>query len=63
MSFDELSQENTLIEIVKSVGNLKIEIWTSDFQLALDAHPEVTLEKIKTSLKDPFKVIESKKKQ
>lgn len=63
MSFDELSQENTLIEIVKSVGNLKIEIWTSDFQLALDAHPEVTLEKIKTALKDPFKVIESKKKQ
>ena len=61
MSFDELSQENTLIEIVKSVGNLKIEIWTSDFQHALDGHPEVTLEKNKTALKDPFKVIESKK--
>jgi hypothetical protein len=61
MSFDENNQENTLIETVESFGKLKVEIWTSDFQHALEGHPEVSLDKIKTALKDPFKVIESKK--
>lgn len=53
--------ENTLIKIVEAVGNLKIEIWTSDFQHALDGHPEVTLNKITETLVAPYKVIESKR--
>lgn len=52
---------NTLIKIVGAVGNLKIEIWASDFQHALDGHPEVTLDKISETLMAPCKVIESKR--
>lgn len=52
---------NTLIEKVSSMdGQLEIEVWSDDFQHAVDGHPEVTIEKVKGTLKDPSKVIQSK---
>ncbi len=53
--------DNSLIETVEAEAGLKIQIWTSDFQHALEGHPEVTLEKVRTALKNPIKVIKSKK--
>ncbi len=50
---------NSLIKKVCSMGGLVIEIWTEDFQHAIDGHPEVTLDKVIKALKDPFKVIQS----
>lgn len=51
---------NSLIDKVSSVGGLEIEIWTEDLQHAIDGHPEVTIDKVKETLKDPSKVIQSK---
>lgn len=51
---------NTLIEKISSIGGLVIEIWTDDLEHAIDGHPEVTIEKVKNTLKDPSKVIQSK---
>lgn len=51
---------NTLIDKVSTIGGLDIEIWTDDLQHAIDGHPEVTLDKVKNTLKDPSKVIQSK---
>lgn len=51
---------NTLIEKVSTVGGLEIEIWTDDLQHAIDGHPEVTIDKVRDTLKDPSKVIQSK---
>ncbi|MFN8944971.1 MAG: hypothetical protein ACK5WZ_10155 [Pseudobdellovibrionaceae bacterium] len=52
---------NTLIDRVSSMGGqLDIEIWSDDFQHAIDGHPEVTIDKVKATLKDPSKVIQSK---
>lgn len=51
---------NTLLEIVSSVGGLKIEIWSEDFEHAVSGHPEVTLKKVKDALKDPSRVVQSK---
>jgi hypothetical protein len=53
--------DNSLIETVEAEAGLEIQIWTSDFQHALEGHPEVTLEKVRTALKNPIKVIKSKK--
>ena len=53
--------DNKLIDTVESAGGLKIEIWSSDFQHALDGHPEVTLSRIQDVLKSPMQVIQSKK--
>ena len=50
-----------LIEEVETDQGLKIQIWDVDFQHALEGHPEVTIERIKKSLKNPIKVIQSKK--
>lgn len=51
---------NNLIEKVSTVGGLEIEIWTDDLQHAIDGHPEVTIDKVRGTLKDPSKVIQSK---
>lgn len=52
---------NALIEKVSSMGGqLEIEIWSEDLQHAIDGHPEVTIDKVKETLKDPSKVIQSK---
>jgi len=53
--------ENKRIETVDAVGGLKVEIWTSDFQHALEGHPEVTLDRIRQALESPGQVIESQK--
>jgi hypothetical protein len=50
-----------LIEAVKTKNGLEIEIWHIDFQHALEGHPEVTLERIRVTLKNPMKVIQSKR--
>jgi hypothetical protein len=50
-----------LIEEVSTGQGLKIEIWDVDFQHALDGHPEVSIERIRNSLNNPIKVIQSKK--
>jgi hypothetical protein len=54
------SQPNTLLGKVSSVGGLAIEIWSEDLAHAISGHPEVTLDKVKETLKDPEKVIQSK---
>jgi hypothetical protein len=41
-------------------GHLQIEIWLADFQHAVSGHPEVTIEKIRQTLKKPSRVIQSK---
>lgn len=52
---------NFLIEKISSVGGqLEIEIWSDDFQHAVEGHPEVTIEKVRGTLRDPSKVIQSK---
>lgn len=52
---------NKLLETVKTLGDkLEIEIWSEDLQHAIDGHPDTTLEKIRETLKDPTKVIQSK---
>jgi hypothetical protein len=60
MSVEE-TEEPKLVETVKTKDGLKIEIWDVDFQHALEGHPEVTLERIKETLRNPIKVIQSKK--
>jgi hypothetical protein len=52
---------NTRIETISTMGDrLEIEIWSDDLQHAIDGHPEVTIKKVKETLKDPSKVIQSK---
>jgi len=51
---------NVLIEKVGAVGGLEVEIWTEDFQHAVEGHPEVRLDKVRGALKYPSKVIQSK---
>jgi hypothetical protein len=52
---------NTLIEKVSSIaGKLVIEIWADDLRHAIEGHPEVTIDRVKETLKDPSKVIQSK---
>ena len=52
---------NTLLDTVSTMnGQLKIEIWSDDLEHAIDGHPEVTIEKVKETLKDPAKVVQSK---
>lgn len=55
------SVASKLIGTVKSKGGLQIEIWDVDFQHAQLGHPEVTLERIRATINDPFKVIQSKR--
>jgi len=54
------SDESMLIEEVVSIGGLKIQIWSEDFQHALEGHPEVTLDNVRTVLQQPVRVVESK---
>lgn len=58
---DISDEEAKLIEEVETEQGLKIQIWDVDFQHALEGHPEVTIERIKASLKKPIKVVQSKK--
>lgn len=52
---------NTLLETVSSLnGKLQIEIWSEDLDHAINGHPEVTIDKVRETLKDPSKVIQSK---
>ena len=52
---------NALREKVSTMeGQLEIEIWSDDFQHAIDGHPEVTIEKVKGALKNPSRVLRSK---
>jgi hypothetical protein len=53
--------ENSLIETIDAAAGLEIQIWTSDFQHALEGHPEVSLERVRNALRNPIKVIKSKK--
>ena len=55
------NSKNVLIETVIAIGDLKIEIWTSDFQHALQGHPEVTIEKVREAVIKPAQVIQSRK--
>lgn len=50
------NDDNTLIEIIEAEAGLEIQIWTSDFQHALEGHPEVTLDRIRHALKNPIKI-------
>lgn len=52
---------NALREKVSTMeGQLEIEIWSDDFQHAIDGHPEVTIEKVKGTLENPSRVLRSK---
>jgi len=51
---------NRLLDVVASVGGLEIEIWSDDLDHAISGHPEVTLVKVKDTLKDPSRVVQSK---
>ena len=52
---------NILIQKVSSMaGQLEIEIWSEDLEHAISGHPEVSIDKIKETLKDPSRVIQSK---
>ena len=51
---------NRLIETVDSVGGLKIQIWSEDLAHAISGHPEVTIDKVRETLKNPMKVVQSK---
>jgi hypothetical protein len=44
--------EAKLIEEVETDQGLKIQIWDVDFQHALGGHPEITIERIRKSLKN-----------
>lgn len=61
VDMDIRDEEAKLIEEVETDQGLKIQIWDVDFQHALEGHPEVTIERIKKSLKSPIKVVQSKK--
>ena len=50
-----------LLEEIETEQGLKIEVWNVDFQHALDGHPEVSIERIRKTLKSPIKVVKSKK--
>lgn len=50
-----------LIETIKSLGGLEIEIYRSDLEHAIEGHIEINLDKIKNTLANPSRVIESKK--
>ncbi len=58
---DTRHEEAKLIDEIETEQGLKIQIWDVDFQHALEGHPEVTIERIKKSLKKPLKVVQSKK--
>ena len=51
---------NFLIDTVDSVGGLKIQIWSDDLAHAISGHPEVTLDKVRSTLMAPARVIQSK---
>lgn len=51
---------NRLIATVESVGGLKIQIWSEDLDHAIQGHPEVTLDKVEETLKEPYEVVQSK---
>ena len=53
--------EASLVETIKTEQSLEIEIWDLDFQHALEGHPEVTIERIRNSLKSPIKDVQSKR--
>ena len=53
--------DNSLIETIEAEAGLEIQIWTSDFQHALEGHPEVTLDRVRNALKNPIKIVKSKK--
>jgi hypothetical protein len=46
---------------VKSISGLEIEIHQDDLQHAMDGHSEINLEKVKLTLKNPSRIVESKK--
>ena len=48
--------ENSLIETIDAAAGLEIQIWTSDFQHALEGHPEVSLERVRNALRNPIKL-------
>ena len=50
-----------LIEIIKSLGGLEIEIHQTDLDHAIEVHIEINLAKIRNTLTNPSRVIESKK--
>lgn len=50
-----------LMETIKAAKGLIIEVWDTDYQHALDGHPEVNIDKIKESLTNPYRVVKSKK--
>ena len=58
---DTREDKAVLIEEIKTEQGLKIQIWDVDFQHALDRHPEVSIERIRKSLKNPIKVVQSKR--
>lgn len=58
---DIKDEDTILIEEVETQGSLIIEIWNVDFQHAIEGHPEVSLERIRKALKNPLKVVQSKK--
>jgi hypothetical protein len=62
--YNNLKSKNSrrvLLLEIKSIQGLSIEIWDIDFDHALEGHPEVTLDRIIDTLKDPMLVIKSKK--
>ncbi len=55
------SRANSIVEVIKSIDGLKIEIRSSALQHAFEGHPEVTLGRIRQALAEPVKVIRSKR--
>ena len=52
---------NVLLETISTMkGQLEIEIWSDDLDHAIKGHPEVTIDKVKETLKDPSRVVQSK---
>jgi hypothetical protein len=58
---DIRDEEAKLIAEVETNQGLKIQIWDVDFQHALEGHPEVSIARIINALKNPIKVVQSKK--
>jgi hypothetical protein len=58
---DIRDDEAKLIVEIETDQGLKIQIWDVDFQHALEGHPEVTIERIKNTVKNPIKVVQSKR--
>ncbi|UXR63779.1 hypothetical protein EZJ49_11960 [Bdellovibrio bacteriovorus] len=49
-----------LLEVVDSIGGLKVEIWGEDLEHAILGHPEVTIQRVKETLSAPSRVVQSK---